>query len=155
MPQYAPRKQAAIQKGDLMKKQTWQAAAFLGALLVAAVAVGQNNPAVLKADIPFPFVVADHTLPAGHYEVSNLGEQTIRIVNPQNQGALVLTSRVSGRAPESSGKLVFYRYQDSYFLAQIWGADSNTGRAVSKSPAEKELESNQNRREIAVLRIEK
>jgi hypothetical protein len=134
-----------------MKKQTWQAAVFLGVLLMAAVAAGQN----LKADIPFPFVVADHTLPAGRYEVSTLGEQTIRIVNSQKQGAFVLTSRVSGRAPESSGKLVFYRYQDNYFLAQIWGVDSNTGRAVSKSPAEKELESKQNRREIAVLRIEK
>jgi hypothetical protein len=138
-----------------MKKQTWQAAAFLGVLLMAAVAVGQNNPAVLKADIPFPFVVAAHTLPAGRYEVSTLGEQTIRIVNSRKQGAFVLTHKLSGRAPESSGKLVFYRYQDSYFLAQVWGAGSNTGRAVSKSPAEKELESKQTRREIAVLRIEK
>ena len=137
-----------------MKKQTWQAA-FMGVLLMATVAVGQSNPAVLKADIPFPFVVADHTLPAGRYEVSTLGEQTIRIVNSQKRGAFVLTSKLSGRAPESSGKLVFCRYQESYFLAQVWGAGSNTGRAVYKSPAEKELESKQNRREIAVLRIEK
>ena len=138
-----------------MKKQIWQAAAFLGALLMATVAVGQSNPAVLKADIPFWFVVADHTIPAGRYQVSTLGEQTFRIVNSQKQGAFVLTSLVSGRAPYSSGKQVFYRYGDSYFLAQVWGAGSNTGRAVSKSSAEKELESKQNRREIAVLRIEK
>jgi hypothetical protein len=156
MPQYAPRKQAAIQKGDLMKKQTWQAAAFLGVLLMAAVAVGQNNPAVLKADIPFPFVVADHTLPAGRYEVSNLGEHTIRIVNSQKLGAVVLTSRVSGRrTPESSGNLVFYRYQDSYFLAQVWGAGSAAGKAICKSSAEKERQWKGNRGELAVLRIEK
>ncbi len=137
-----------------MKNQTWKAAAFLGVLLVAAVAVGQNNPAVLKADIPFPFVVADHTLPAGRYEISNLGEQTLRIVNFHKQGAVVLTSRVSGRAPESSGKLVFYRYQDSYFLAQIWGAGA-AGKAINKCSAEKELEGKHNRSEMAVLRIEK
>ena len=137
-----------------MKKQTWQAA-FMGVLLMATVAVGQSNPAVLKADIPFPFVVADHTLPAGRYEVSTLGEQTIRIRNSQKQGAFVLTSKLSGRAPETSGKLVFYRYQDSYFLAQVWGAGSPTGKAINKCPAEKELEGKQNRREIAVLRIEK
>jgi len=122
---------------------------------MATVAVGQSNPAVLKADIPFPFVVADRTLPAGHYEVSTLGEQTIRIVNSHGQGAFVLTSKMSGRGPESSGKLVFYRYQGSYFLAQVRGAGSAAGRAVYKSPAEKELESKQNRREIAVLRLEK
>jgi hypothetical protein len=143
-----------FKKGDFMKKQTWQAA-FMGVLLMATVAVGQSNPAVLKADIPFPFVVADHTLPAGHYEVSTLGEQTIRIVNSHEQGAFVLSSKMSGRAPESSGKLAFYRYQGSYFLAQVWGAGSAAGRAVYKSPAEKELESKQNRREIAVLRLEK
>jgi hypothetical protein len=137
-----------------MKKQTWQAA-FMGVLLVATVAVGQSNSAVLKADIPFPFVVAGHTLPAGHYEVSTLGEQTIRIVNSHQQGAFVLSSKMSGHAPESSGKLVFYRYQGSYFLAQVWGAGSAAGRAVHKSPTEKELESKQNRREIAVLRLEK
>ena len=122
---------------------------------MAAVAVGQSNPAVLKADFPFPFVVADHTLPAGRYEVSTLGEQTIRIVNSQKQGAFVLTSKLSGHAPESSGKLVFCRYQGSYFIAQFWGAGSAAGRAVYKSSAEKELESKQNRREIAVLRLEK
>jgi hypothetical protein len=137
-----------------MKKQTWQAA-FIGVLLMATAAVGQSNPAVLKADIPFPFVVADHTLPAGHYEVSTLGDQTIRIVNSHEQGAFVLTSKMSGRTPENSGKLVFYRYKGSYFLAQVWGAGSAAGRAVYKSPAEKELESKQNRGEIAVLRLEK
>jgi hypothetical protein len=137
-----------------MKKQTWQAA-FIGVLLMATAAVGQSDPAVLKADIPFPFVVADHTLPAGRYEVSNLGDQTIRIVNSHQQGAFVLTSKMSGRAPENSGKLVFYRNQGSYFLAQVWGAGSASGRAVYKSPTEKELENKQNRGEIAVLRLEK
>jgi hypothetical protein len=144
-----------FKKGDFMKKQAWHAAAFIGVLLMAAVAVGQNNPAVLKADIPFPFVVANQTLPAGRYEVSNLGEQAIRIVNSQKQGALVLTSSLSGRAPESTGKLVFYRYQDSYFLAQVWGTGSAAGKAIYKSSAEKELQWKGNRGELAVLRIEK
>jgi hypothetical protein len=155
MRQVSTRQFKPIEKRDLMKNQTWQAAAFLGVLLMAAVAVGQNNPALLKADIPFPFVVANHTFPPGRYEVSSPSEQTIRIGNSQKQGAFVLTSRVSGRARESSGKLVFYHYQDSYFLAQVWGAGSAAGRAIYKCPAAKELEGKQNRREIAVLRIEK
>jgi hypothetical protein len=141
-------------KEKVMKRHTWQAAGFLVVLLAAAAATGQNNPAVLKADIPFPFVVANHTLPAGHYVVSTLGEQTIRIANSHKQGAFVLTSRVDGRASESLGKLVFYRYEDSYFLAQVWNAGNSHGKQVFTSPAEEELERKGASKEIAVLRAE-
>jgi hypothetical protein len=134
-----------------MKRQTWQAAGFLLVLLTAA-ATGQNNPAILKADIPFPFVVANHTLPAGHYVVGTLGEDTIRIANSQKQGAFVLTSKVDGSASEGLGKLVFYRYEDSYFLAQVWNADSGHGKQVFKSPIEEDLERKGASKEITVLR---
>jgi hypothetical protein len=136
-----------------MKRHTWQAAGFLVVLLTAA-ATGQNNPAILKADIPFPFVVANHTLPAGHYVVGTLGEQTIRIANSHKQGAFILTSRVDGGTSERLGKLVFYRYEDSYFLAQVWNAGSNHGKQVFKSPVEEELERKGASKEIAVLRAE-
>jgi hypothetical protein len=141
-------------KEKVMKTDTWQAAGFLMVLLAAA-ATAQNNPAILKADIPFPFVVANHTLPAGHYVVGTLGEQTIRIANAHQQGAFVLTSRVDGRASKSLGKLVFYRYEDRYFLTQVWNAGNNHGKQVFKSAAEEELERKGASKEIAVLRAEK
>jgi hypothetical protein len=137
-----------------MKRHAWQTAGFLVVLLAAAGAAGQDNPAVLKADIPFPFVVANHTLPAGHYVVGTLGEQTIRIANSHKQGAFILTSRVDGGTSERLGKLVFYRYEDSYFLAQVWNAGSNHGKQVFKSPVEEELERKGASKEIAVLRAE-
>src|ERR1700733_1275226 len=129
-----------IRKEKGMKRHTWQQTGFLVVLLAAVTATGQGNPVVLKADIPFPFVVANHALPAGHYVVSTLGEQTIRIANSHKQGAFVLTSRVDGRASESLGNLVFYRYEDSYFLAQVWNAGNNQGKQVFKSLVEEELE---------------
>ena len=138
-----------------MNRHTGQTAVFLGVLLAAAAAAGQSNPAVLKADIPFPFVVANQTLPAGHYAVSTLGEHTIRIANSHKQGAFVLTSKVAGHSPESSGKLVFYRYQAAYFLAQVWGPAKGTGKQLYKSRGEEELESKGISKEIAVLRAEK
>jgi hypothetical protein len=78
---------APIHSGGRYERHTWQAATFLVAFLAAAAAVGQNNPMVLKADIPFPFVAGNQALPAGHYELSNLGESTIRIVNSHKQGS--------------------------------------------------------------------
>jgi len=135
-----------------MKRHAWQTALFL--LVLVAAAVGQDNPAVLKANIPFPFVVANRTLPARHYVVSTLGEHTIRVANSQELGAFVLISSVDGRAPENTGKSVFYRYEDRHFLAQVWNPGNNQGKQVYKSPAEKELERKGASKEITVLRAE-
>jgi hypothetical protein len=137
-----------------MKRQTWQAAAFLVVLLAAAAAAGQNNPTILKANIRFPFVVGNKVLPAGHYVFSSLGERTIRIADSHEQGALVLTSMVDGHAPESSGRLVFHHSQNSYFLTQVWSPGVRQGKQVFKSPAEKESERRSANEEITVLRAE-
>src|SRR5258708_40187610 len=104
-----------------MNRHIGQTAIFLGVFLTVTAAAGQSNPAVLKANIPFPFVVANQTHPAGRYVVSTLGEHTIRIANSHKQGAFVLTSRVAGHAPESSGKGLSYRYDGTYFLADVCG----------------------------------
>ena len=80
-----PRMNTRLKKEDVMNRLKGQTALLLGVLLAAAAALGQNNPAVLKADIPFPFVVANQTLPAGHYALSTLGEHTIRIANSHRQ----------------------------------------------------------------------
>jgi hypothetical protein len=123
-------------------------------LLAVTAAVGQSNPAVVKANIPFPFVVANQTLPAGRYVVTTLGEQTVRIANSHQQGAFVLTFKLDGHAPESSGKVVFYRYEGTYFLAQVWSPANRTGRQLHKSRAEQQLENKRIEKEIAVLRVQ-
>jgi hypothetical protein len=139
-----------------MKRHTWQTAAFLVVLLAAAAAAGQNNRAVLAADIPFPFVVANHTLPAGHYELGPIGDQgLIRIGNSDNQAAFGSTFKVQRRTPESSGKIVFHRYQGTYFLTQIWSPTQRLGRQLYESDAEKELESLEINKDNVVLRAQK
>jgi len=135
-----------------MKKQAWHLTAFLGTLLLVTAAVGQNNPASLRVDIPFSFVVGDRTLPAGRYFVSNHGEKTLHIVDAHNRGTFVLAFMVDGNSPESSGKLVFYRYGDNYFLAQVWGTSGRQGKQLFKSSAEKEWAHRGTDKEIAVLR---
>jgi len=132
-----------------MQRLIWQTAAFLVVLLAAA--ASRSERAVVKADIPFPFVVANHTLPAGHYEVSTLGEQIIRIANAHKQGVFAMTSKVEGHFHERSGKLVFYLYRDTYFLAQVWDPAKGTGKQLYKSRAEEELENKGIRKEIAVF----
>ena len=137
-----------------MRQQGAYLTALLTTLLTLAAALGQNDPGVLRARIPFSFVVAGRTLPPGHYVLSTLGEQTVRVASAHTRSAFVMTSRVDARVPGSEGKLVFHRYQDMYFLAQVWRAGSSHGKQVFKSPVEEDLERKGAHLEIAVLRTE-
>lgn len=136
-----------------MEKQLWKTVGFLAALLVTSTALGQSNQGDTIADIPFAFSVANHTLPAGRYTVTRLGETTLRISSPHNQSTVVLTHAVEGKAPESKGKVVFHRYGDAYFLSEVWVAPNGAGRKVFESRAEEELVGKRIEMQIAVLQI--
>jgi len=129
-----------------MKKQAYTMIALLvlvGSMAVAAQAqtVGRTQ---LIANIPFQFNVGTKTLPAGEYSV--------RQVNPDSGGVLLLSSRdgnasvmiqvgsVIGKAQESA-KLTFHRYGNKYFFAQAWIDGDNTGMQAPKSKAERAAES--------------
>jgi hypothetical protein len=119
-----------------MQRNRWQVAAFLGMVLTAATAVGQS---VVMADIPFPFVVTGRTLPAGHYVLS-LGDQIMSITNSNKHTSYVLPLDMTSLSPRSSGKLVFHRYDNTYFLAQVLSADG-TAEVLRRSRSEEEPES--------------
>jgi len=136
-----------------MRKQLWKTVGFLAALLATSTALGQSNQGDTIADIPFAFTVANHTLPAGRYTVTRLGETTLRISSLHNQGTVVLTHAVEGKAPESKGKMVFHRYGESYFLSEVWVAAGGIGRKVFPSRLEDELARKQIEMQIAVLQI--
>ena len=113
-----------------MKQAFWQATAFVAAILAASVCVGQTSRENLIVNIPFRFVAANQTLPAGRYLVTHRGETDLRIYNSKNSGALVATHTVQGKAPEGMGRMVFRCYGETYVLSQIWFAANNTGRQV-------------------------
>jgi hypothetical protein len=136
-----------------MKDQMWKVVGFLVALLATSAAVGQTNRGDTIADIPFAFTVANHTLPPGRYTVTRMSQTTLRMFNSHGQGTVVLTTGAEGKAPESTGKMVFHRYADAYFLSQVWVAASGIGRKVFQSRSEDELAKKRIEMEIAVLRI--
>ena len=133
-----------------MQKQLWTIIGFLAALLATSTALGQSNQGDTIANIPFAFTVANLTLPAGHYTVTRLGETAFRISGSHNQGTVVLTHAVEGKAPESKGKMVFHRYGESYFLSEVWVA-AGPGRKVFPSRAEEALDVKKSEMQIAEL----
>jgi hypothetical protein len=117
----------------------------LGCLSMAALAVMLATTAsaqtrTLKASVPFDFVVAGRTLPAGDYVVSGVNAIGLLAIQNVSSGAAptLTTSNSTGR-PGDGGEafLTFHRYGSDYFLATI--CDGYTGgRSIGMSSAERE-----------------
>lgn len=76
----------------------------------------------LAAEIPFAFEMANEKLPAGEYNISTLGNVNQILVSSfeWKKSAIVLAYRAGeGTKDGDRAELVFNRYGDRYFLAQI------------------------------------
>src|SRR5271168_2682770 len=102
-----------------MKTRSWKRTVVVAALLASA-AFGQSKRGEQIVQVPFAFVVADQTLPAGQYFVTHIGETRLRIYSANRHGAIIQTHAVQGRAPDGSGKMVFHRHGTVYFLEEVW-----------------------------------
>ncbi len=119
------------------------------ALVTAVNSANGQSSRRLVANIPFEFVVGDNNLAAGKYDVSAMTPmgETLRIRNTENQGsAMRLSSTLTQLNINEKGKLVFHRYGNQYFLAEVWTAGERSGRKLTKSTGEKAVE-----REIAAI----
>jgi len=107
----------------------------------------------LKANVPFDFIVNGSTFPAGEYSfrsVDTLGKVlSIRSVNSQTQG-MIVSSDTRSSAPSQQTKLVFHRYGNQYFLAEVWLQGDDMGRDVPECPLEKEAATNSPMRKVAL-----
>src|SRR5215472_18644634 len=109
------------------------------ALLAATQTVRAQEPVL--ANIPFAFTVRDTALPAGEYRVDRVrdGSSVLLIRCTEGKPAImVMTLPASSNGPQDKTKLIFHRYGNRYFLAQVWSAGSSRGRELPKSAKEKE-----------------
>jgi hypothetical protein len=107
-------------------------------LLLAAWAHAQT---AMKVHIPFDFVVNGHNMSAGEYRVETLGTASNAISIRGADKALALTLACTASEPALKSKLIFHRYGEEYFLAQVWTAGSSSGRQLPRSAAEREIAS--------------
>jgi hypothetical protein len=114
-------------------------------LLLALMMVGESMAQTIrmKANVPFDFIVNGSSLPAGEYTIQSFGAidgKTLRLGNVgSRQGALVNTVGMDAAKASGQTKLIFHRYGDRYFLAQVWIAGSDHGQALPVSHRESEL----------------
>jgi len=109
-------------------------------ILVIAVAVlaapgAQAASTVLKAHIPFDFVVADRQLPSGDYQI--VQEQRLVRIYSQSGEQLAVAHWLPQASPANSGStLVFHKYGSRRFLKVI-GSGDGSGAYLPATRAER------------------
>ena len=121
------------------------AALLVAAIITAGVSTqAQTLQYRLTVNIPFDFSVSGEKLPAGKYWVSraheSIGDTVVQI---QRADGHTVANRFSVPIvtfkTKKQGMLVFHRYDDQYFLSEVWPAGGGTGRAFLKTRAERDL----------------
>jgi hypothetical protein len=115
----------------------------VGLALAAAVvsANGQSTSTFVTADIPFDFIVADKTLPSGKYSVraATSAGGTVKVSSPDGKSsALRLTDLLIAKGNKRNARMVFHRYGQKYFLAEVWSGE-DYGRKLRQCKTERIL----------------
>ena len=126
---------------------------FLGLSMLLIGSLAYARDLNMKVNVPFDFVVNGATLPSGEYTVQGLSLGNAISIRKADQTAkaLALGIRCESRETSEKSKLVFHRYGNRYFLAQIWMAGDNTGHALPKGRLENEMAQNRSAEEVVLL----
>jgi hypothetical protein len=108
------------------------------ALLAAASAFGQQRVGV---DIPFEFGLGNKVMPAGHYDVTQTSGLVLVRCYTRGVAAFAQANNLGGGTNEiSQSRLIFNKYGDKYFLAEVWVSPRTAyGAGLSKSKTEREI----------------
>lgn len=136
----------------MKKKVLAVAVALIVSITAAGVCFAHRR--VVLANIPFAFEAGNKTLPAGRYQIETVPTgagtlQRIRLVDGDRQ-ITVYTIAVTSADGKSGPELIFHRYGEKYFLAQIWNGEGK-GQQLYKSAREKEMARTGAKLEVAVL----
>ena len=128
-----------------MKKQAIKAFVLLSLLLPlsAIYAHAQGKTLIREVKIPFDFSVGDKTFPAGVYSVTRVNQEklVLRLSSEDGREAIhIITNPVEAKEYPKTGRLIFRRYGETYFLSQIWESDEIQGRQLLKSRTERSVE---------------
>jgi hypothetical protein len=89
----------------------------------------------LIAQIPFPFIMGDKTMPAGEYTVTTRGivPGVVMVQNSSsNESVLTLEQPMEGKTADAlTPKLIFELYGSHYFLSEVWPGFGDAGLEIN------------------------
>jgi hypothetical protein len=109
------------------------------------------------ANVPFNFTVATEKMPAGEYTVQpvSTANGVLQILNVETGKSVLVSapSQLSSRKGQGTetGMIIFHRYGDRYFFAEVWTQNGLRGR-TQPSKLEREIEAG-NRNQVALISI--
>jgi len=107
---------------------------FLALLLAVCLPVVAQ--AQLRVNVPFNFVAAGKSLPAGHYSVAKVfsgNDITWRVSNRHGDGLMMITNSVVSPLKTHNPSLVFWCVGKSCSLVQIWPNEYSGRQLLLKS----------------------
>lgn len=135
-------------------KTKFQAMAVAVLLSIVAAGVCGAQSRSLEVKVPFAFQVENKTMAAGSYRVESMptGAGSLEILRNTSSDARLTISTIATASKDGTPApaLVFHRYGNRYFLAEIRSGDGHA-REVFPSQQEKELARSEARIEVALL----
>ena len=128
--------------GGQMKYTTLKTLVMLCLLVIlTVVSVSAQSNGHLRINIPFDFAAGRVQLKAGEYIVcpSSEGILVLRRINDRTDTFVFAPNKLQRPDTSLLGKLVFHRYGNEYFLAELWTSRNTVGRSVNKTGAERRL----------------
>jgi hypothetical protein len=106
------------------KQRLWIPLILIAMFAAAAVSTRAQAAYGARADVRFDFVVGDKTIPAGRIIARGPSDaiHSSLVVTNVAEGKLAVRAgrRLLGTQRTNQCKLVFHKYGNRYFLAQIW-----------------------------------
>jgi hypothetical protein len=112
------------------------AVAFLPALLHAQMAIKMP---LFRVDVPFAFLTGGAHLPAGSYLVSHVDPSLLLIETQDGKARALVHVAIENSNSSTPTKLVFNKYGDQHFMAQVSTEHDQQVHHCAKSSAERQL----------------
>ena len=95
---------------------------------------------LFRVDVPFAFMAGGTHLPAGSYTVSHVDPYLILIETRDGKARALVHVAIENPNSSTPSKLVFNKYGDQYFMAQVWTEQDQQVHHCTKCRAERQLE---------------
>lgn len=140
-----------------MKRNTTAIAILVTILVLTAISAKAQSARTLKVEIPFEFIVDGETYQPGEYTIGRVNPQRpLMLILKDTEGTekkVVMTQRMRSKNLVDSPTVVFSKYDDTYFLSEVWTGSTKNGLQLPKTNNEKSAQRTEITRKEKVLLI--
>lgn len=130
------RNDAKPYKGETVNKSFLRIFVFVAGFAAVAISANAQQADQILVKIPFSFVAAGQTHPAGEYKVSRLRDEEPRVLlltNVENRSDVVMLRPDSQEAAHGKVQLAFTTVDNQHFLSRIETADHTFNLSVPQT----------------------